>query len=176
MSLVLISPELRQGLQAAFAAMFNVEAAAACRELGIPPIAFNWERAAKLPKTCFVGNRSFEDLRDFEGADFPAVSWWMGSGQDLNTESPRRFSGIISAGWRFFCAVPGRSSRGLTEQREAVEAAMGALVVSVNLDHGAYRKDLVWGDPVDYKWLDQDSKHVGWVQEIQFNASFEVNV
>lgn len=171
-----ISRALRMGLAAGFAVGFNAELRAACEEFGVPPFSFNWGRDKERPQNSYDGSWTYEELLQFCEPDFPVVTWWMGPGRDENREKPRRFSGPVEARWRFFLAVRGKSNAGLVDMREAVEAALQATLVAIDVPEGRYRKDLAWGDPTERQWIDQDDKHVGWVQVVDFNASFEVNV
>jgi hypothetical protein len=104
------------------------------------------------------------------------VSWWIGQGADLNINKPKAFSGQVQAMWRFFLAVKGKYATGLQPMREATESALLATLLNSNFAPCCYRKDLASSDPLGQQWVDQDGKNVGWVQEIQYQASFEVNV
>jgi hypothetical protein len=175
MSVVSATGALTDSLSGALVLAFNPALVERCTALRIKAFPINWSRASEGPNNCFEGSWSFDELLEFEVPAFPAVCWWIGGGQDLNLQKPRTFSGRVEARWRLIAAVRGMSNRGLAAQRDAFETALLATLLSMG-DAG-YNKDLVWGDPVEQQWIDQSAaKHVGWVQEVNYTASFEVNV
>lgn len=176
MSAVQVSRAVRLAVEARFGLLFNDALVNACIEFGVPvawmpPINFA-EDAAGL-KNFYRGDWSLEGLSTYCEPDWPAVAMWTGEGQDQSNEKPRKFSGVLAVYWRFFLVVPGLRRAGLTDMREAVEAAMIATLEPEGIQ---YRGDLSWTPLTEQTILGQDEKHFGWLQQVTYNASFEVNV
>lgn len=167
---------LRQALEARFIADFNSNLAAACREFGIDSAyAISFDEASDTAQNFYRGNRTLDSLNLHQEPELPALAMWIGPGQDQKIEKPRTFSGPVQACWRFFLAVQGLRKMGLTDLREATEAAMVA-TLDPEIPDAGYRGDLLWQPLQEQIWLDQDANHRGWVQELEFQATFEVNL
>lgn len=180
MSAVQVSRLVRLALEARWENAFNERLAVACAEFGIFPLAYtiNFEQLVDQPQNFYRGNRTLDALVQLQEPDLPALAMWADTGGNLppgQREMPRKFSGVVFAGWRFFLMVQGLRSAGLVDLREATEAAM---VDTLDPEFSGinYRGDLNWQAPPEQVWLDQDDRHVGFVQVIEFQASFGVNV
>lgn len=181
MSAVQVSRYLRINLEDRFASIFNDALAGACEEFEIPELvyAINFEQAPPgEPQNFFRGNRSLDSIMQLQEPELPALAMWTGAGGNFGPgerQMPRTFSGLVVAGWRFFLAVRGLRSTGLVDLREATEAAM-ITTIDREFSGVSYRGDLSWNPPPEQTWLDRDEQLVGFVQEIEFQASFGVNV
>ncbi|HYX47871.1 MAG TPA: hypothetical protein VE820_13765 [Sphingomicrobium sp.] len=160
---------------ARFDALFNDSLTTACAEFGIGDLSYAIDFSQSLGvQNFFEGNRSFEGLLFHHEPTFPAVAFWIGPGQDRQLAKPRKFSGEITAYWRFWFAVEGRLKPGLVDLREATESAM-IQTLDPEMPGFGYH-GLGWNDINEQVWLDQEQKAIGYVQEIVYSASFEVNV
>jgi hypothetical protein len=173
-SSIQVSRFLRLNLLARFEALFNYQLAAACTEFGIGDLAYQIDFAQSEVQNFFQGNRSFESLLFHHEPEFPALAFWIGPGQDRQLAKPRKFSGELTAYWRFWFAVQGRLTPGLIDLREATESAM---IQTLDLEMPGFGyAGLGWDNITEQAWLDQDQNQIGYVQEVQFSAIFEVNV
>ena len=173
MSVVQVSRKLRLALEAQFAGLFNTLLADACTEFGID--AFRIDFAGEELQNFYRGERTIESLLAHEIPELPALAMWVGEGQDQNIEKPRRFAGPVAVYWRFWLLVVGVQTAGLTDLREAVEAAIiGTL--DPELPGLVYRGDLEWKPLGEQQLFNQDEQHFGWVQQVTYSASFEVCV
>lgn len=178
-SVIQVSRQLRLGLEEQFAASFNGNLDLACGEFYISNLAFRiaWNEpegddSDGQLQNFYRGDRTFQELLEFEEPDFPALAMWTGEFQDEQNEHYRVFSGKVSAYWRFFLFVKGVRQDGLVALREAVESAMLATLDPelTGMTYYGLRGDL---QPTQ-KFLDQDSCHVGWLQEVNYSTTFEV--
>jgi hypothetical protein len=179
MSSIQVSRLLRLALETRFAGEFNANLAQACTDFGIDGLIYlvNFTEADSSPQNFFRGNWNLDGLMQLREPDLPALTMWTGPGAQYGPgqrEMPRNFSGFVFAYWRFFLAVQGRAS-GLTDLREATESAMVATLVD-EFSEVTYRGDLAWQPLNEQVWLDRDNQAVGFVQEVEYQASFEVNV
>jgi hypothetical protein len=178
MASVQISRALRLAVEQRCADMFNDALASACSDFGISELAYAISFGGGDPQNFYRGNRTLEQLVQMQEPDFPAVAMWTGLGGPLpqgEREFPRTFSGAVFVGWRFFVAVKGLRSTGLVDLCEATESALVATLAPEFSEVG-YRGDLYWQSPPELIWVDQDRNHVGFIQEIEFQASFRVSV
>jgi hypothetical protein len=177
---VQVSRLLRIALEYRWGAVFNGNLQTAIDDFSITALGYqiNFAENPELPQNFYRGDWSLENLLKFREPDPPILTMWIGVGAQYGAgqrEMPRTFSGFVFAHWRFFLAVKGLSSAGLTDLREATESAMVATLAD-EFSEVTYRGDLAWQAPNPQIWLDQDNQHVGFVQEIEFQASFEVSV
>ena len=206
MSIISPSNFLRTALESQFAAVFNSNLAAAYGSFGpgIPPYAINFSlddlSNPDLPQNYFPWNKSIDTVEQKDEPDFPAMCMWIGTGADAgsspNAPKPSIFAGQITAHWRFWLYVPtaiadmgtDHSSGGplfpvrsqtaqklLVPMREATEAALIATLTGLP-DSLGFRRDLSWQPPAEGQWMDMAQNLVGWLQEIEFNANFEVQL
>lgn len=180
MSAVQVSRLVRLTVEERFSTAFNGALAVACTEFLIDSLAYqiDFEQTEGGLQNFYRGNRTLEELMRLQEPDLPALAMWTGQGGNYppgQREMPRTFSGVVGVGWRFFLAVRGLRNTQLVDLCEATEAAMIATLdeefVGIN-----YRGDLSWQSPPEQIWVDQDEAHVGFVQEMEFQASFGVNV
>ncbi|HXS98621.1 MAG TPA: hypothetical protein VN736_28690 [Candidatus Limnocylindrales bacterium] len=168
---------LHEELLAALTGGFNDYLATAAGQIGVPAYALNWSKDPDGKLNCFEGEWLFAELIDMWEPVFPAVAWWVAAGADQNVEKGRAFSGRIQVAFRFFLGTKGKHNTDKLEGwRYATEAAIVATLRAMVNAPCAYSKDISWSDPVPLDWLDRDSKHIGWVKQVDFRASFEVNV
>ncbi len=189
MSAIEVGRAVRTALEARFGALFNEELAAACDEFLVGDLKFAIEFGDEEPSTdadeampptqnYYRGDRTLEDLLQHDEPDLPALAMWVGEGKNRDFDAVQSgrmfFSGVVAVYWRWFLFVPMRKE-GMVELAEAVQHAMLATLepelISLN-----YRGDLSWGNPIEAKWTSQDAERFGWVQEILYTATFEVNV
>jgi hypothetical protein len=180
MSTVIVSRLVRQALETQFTSSFNSDLSTACGDFGISSLAYslNFGYSTSLPQNYFHGNWSLEDLLRFHEPILPALTMWTGEGGQYpagQREMPRDFSGYVFAHWRFFLAIQGRVSFGLTDLREATESAVLSALIP-EFSPITYRGDLAWQATPPREWTDADEKQAGFVQEVEYQASFEVNV
>lgn len=178
MSAVQVSRFVRVALEQRFQLDFNERLAVACLEFGATRYAVNFEQLSDQPQNYYRGNRTLDLLLQFQEPDLPAVAMWTGVAGNYEPgrrEMPRKFSGAVFVGWRFFLSVRGRSSAGLVDLCEATEAAM---VDTLDPEFSGinYHGDLNWNPQPELQWIDQDEQQVGFVQVVEFQASFGVNV
>jgi len=162
---------------------YNDLLAEACQEFQVKPYRINFDQVDYgntdlAPQNFYEGNRTLAELSLYLEPDFPALTFWTGEGGELPPGQRNQgilFSGWVAAHWRFFLSVKGLRSRGLVDLQEATQSAMIAMLDD---EFGGfnYRGDLAWQAPPEQVWLDQDSNHVGFIQEIEFSGTFEVNV
>ncbi len=171
---VQVSRALRLNLLARFGALFNQNLADACADFGIGDLAYAIDFSQSLLQNFFEGNRSFESLLFHHEPVFPALTFWIGPGQDRQLAKPRKFSGELTACWRFWFAARGRLQSSLVDLREATESAL-ILTLDPEMSGFGYH-GLGWNGINEQAWLDQDQNTVGYVQEIEYQALFEVNV
>jgi hypothetical protein len=180
MSSVQVSRLLRLALETTFAADFTTYLSAACADFGISDLAYriNFAETTGAPQNFYRGDWTLAGLVATREPELPALAMWTGEGGQYGPgqrEMPRTFSGFVFVHWRFFLAIPGLRRAELTDLREATESAMVALLATVVSDV-TYRGDLAWHALPEQVWLDQDQHAVGFVQEVEYQASFEVNV
>jgi hypothetical protein len=180
MSSIQVSRLLRLALETSFGADFTTYLSAACVDFGIPDLAYaiNFQESADAPQNFYRGDWTLDGLMATREPELPALAMWTGEGGQYGAgqrEMPRAFSGFVFAHWRFFLSVPGSRRTELTDLREATESAMVVLLATVVSDV-TYRGDLAWHALPEQVWLDQDQHAVGFVQEVEYQASFEVNV
>jgi len=184
MSVLQVSRLVRMELKERFSADFNDNLAAACTEFGIPGFALNFAQDPSGLQNFYEGNRSLDSLNLHQEPDLSAMTMWTGEGRPFGLgerEMPRSFSGEVLAHWRFFLAIPGLRATGLVDLREAVEAAVLA-TLTPEWSGLAYRGNLGWQSLNEQIWLDLDSnpdgtpQPRGWIQEVEYVASFEVNI
>ena len=180
MSSIQVSRLLRLALESSFAADFAGYLAAACSDFGIPDLAYeiNFREFEDAPQNFYRGDWTLDGLVATREPELPALAMWTGEGGQYGAgqrEMPRTFSGFVFVHWRFFLSIPGSRRTELTDLREATESAMVALLATVVSDV-PYRGDLAWHALPEQVWLDQDQHAVGFVQEVEYQASFEVNV
>ncbi|HEY2014639.1 MAG TPA: hypothetical protein VGH38_14110 [Bryobacteraceae bacterium] len=177
MSTIKISRLLRLALKERLSSDFNGVLQEACSEFGIEPYSLNFSQDSLLGlQNFYEGNRSLDDLNLHQEPDLPAMTMWTGEGGQYGPgqrSMPTTFSGSVTAHWRFFLSVKGLRSTGLIDLREATEAAMVALLAE-EFSEFTYRGDLSWQPLNEQIWLDQDAQHLGFVQQIEYTASFEV--
>lgn len=181
MSVVQVSRTLRLALLQRFSNVFNGALQAACAEFQVdPPYSLNFLQASNGPQNFYEGNRSFDALNLLQEPDLPAMTMWTGEAIPYGPgqrQLPSIFSGSVLAHWRFFLSVKGLRSIGLIDLREATESAMIAtLADEFSMPDCVYRGDIAWQALQEQQWVDQDSQHVGFMQPIEFSASFEVNL
>jgi hypothetical protein len=169
---------LRLALESRFSSDFNPNLAAAWAEIGIvglQPYSISFDEAGSI-QNFYRGNRTLDSLWTHQEPELPALAMWIGPGQNQTIQKPRMFSGPVTACWRFFLAVQGLRKAGLTDMREATEAAMVA-TLDPEIPSVGYRGDLLWQPVQEQIWLDLDSQtQRGWVQEVEFQATFEVDL
>ncbi len=180
MSTIQVSRLVRQSLEETFATQFSPFLAEACGDFGIPDLAYliNFQDFAEAPQNFFRGDWTLAGLMATREPDVPGLAMWTGEGGQYGAgqrEMPRTFSGFVFAHWRFFLFIPGSRRVQLTDLREATEAAMVA-TLALAVSDVLYRGDLAWHALPEQVWLDQDQQAVGFVQEVEYQASFEVNV
>lgn len=180
MSAIQVSRLARLALEARWQNEFNATLASVCQEYGVfdPAYEINFAELKERPQNFYRGNWTLDSLQALREPVLPALAMWTGEGTPYGPgqrEMPRSFSGFVVGHWRFFLLVRGRSSAKLTDLREATESAMLA-TLQAEFTEMTYRADLAWQPLPEQTWLDQDDKHVGFVQELEFQASFEVNV
>jgi hypothetical protein len=177
MSAIQVSRLVRLGVEERFAAQFNGLLVEACLEFGIPELgyAINFTEEPSQPQNFYRGDRTLESLSLHQEPDLPALVMWTGEGQNLKLEMPREFSGRVACYWRFLLSINGVRSTGLVDLREATEAAMAGTLAG-EFDDVGYLGDLAWQSLQEQQILDQDQRHFGWVQEVTYSATFEVNV
>lgn len=139
-------------------------------EVLLPPI--NFEGATDGLKNYWRGEWSQEDLAQMD-PDWPALAFWVGDLADLKFQKPRRFSGALTAFWRWFLVVPGITRDVLTDLRECTEAATLATVASPGL---GYLGDLKWTGVEKRNVLADDDRLFGWSLVVTYQATFEVHV
>lgn len=184
---VQVSRLLRQALEDRFTLDFNANLQAACDDFGITGLGYqvnfgqpdgNTAPDVLQPQNFYRGNWSLENLFALREPILPALAMWIGEGGQYGPgqrEMPRTFSGFIFAHWRFFLAIQGGRRSGLTDLREATESAM-VQTLTAEFSVATYRGDLAWQAVPEQVWLDQDQQSLGFVQEVEYQASFEVNV
>jgi hypothetical protein len=176
-----ISRLLRLALESRWSADWNPAIRDACTEFGIGDLAYqvNFAGIDQEPQNFYRGNWTLESLTEFMEPELPGLAMWIGPGVPHGPgerQMPRVWDGIVTAGWRYFLRVPGRRTLAdLTNLREATESAMVA-VLAMEFSEVTYRGDLVWQALPELVWLDQDNQRAGWVQEVEYSASFEVTV
>src|SRR5262249_32800381 len=151
---------------------------AACADFGMPDLAYaiNFSGASEGAQNFYRGNRTLEHLMSLQEPELPVLSMWTGPGVPVGygeRQMSTIWDGVIVAGWRFVVAIKGLRSTGLVDLCEATEAAMIA-TLAPEFSRITYRGDLSWQGPPELKWVDEDAEHVGWIQEIEFQASFRV--
>ena len=173
----IVSPSrfVREALRDAIGATFNAALLSACDQFGVGAYTYALNLFEGKPRNFFEGNRTLDELVLHGEPDLPACTMWTGDGQDQNLQKPRTFSGVVMGHWRFFLAINGLRSTGLISLREATEAALIATLLTLG-DDTAYRKDITWGTLPEQVWLDRDQKAVGFIQEFEVQAGFEVNL
>jgi hypothetical protein len=182
-----VSRLLRLALEDRFVADFNTNLNAACHDFAIDDLAYkinfteadgqNFTEADGQPQNFYRGNWTLDSLIALREPDLPALAMWTGEGAQYGPgerQMPRTFSGFVFAHWRFFLAVKGRRE-GLTDLREATESAMIS-TLDAEFSGTGYRGDLAWQALPDQIWIDQDQKAVGFGQQVEYQASFEVQV
>jgi hypothetical protein len=179
-SAIQVSRLVRLALEERWSAQFNDALAEIHLEYEIfdPAYRINFAEVAEQPQNFYRGAWSLEDLLRFREPDLPVMCLAVGSGIPYPPgirSMPRAFSGYVGAQWRFYLAIRGRSGEKLTALREATEAAMLATIQG-EFSEITYRGDLSWQPLLEEPWLDQDNKHAGFVQQVDYSASFEVNV
>ncbi len=179
MSVPAASRTVRLAVEEQFTGAFNAALLEACGEYGIGDLAYaiNWNYAVDLPQNFYRENWTLDTLLELREPVFPALAMWTGNGAEYEAgrrSMPRTFSGFVFVHWRFFLAINGLRTSGLTPLREATESAMLACL-EPELSEITYRKDLAWLDADPRVWLDQDQNNVGFLQQVEFQASFEVN-
>jgi hypothetical protein len=177
--MVPLSPSqvVRIAIEARFSALFNDALVTACEEFGIPDLAFavNFGNVPEMNlSNYFRQERTLDTIEGKVDLDLPALAMWVGDAQDFKTEKGRTFSGTVGAYWRFWLFGEMNESR-LVELREAVEAAM-IMVLEPEFSEFGYRGDLSWRQLGEQEVFGQDEAHFGWRQEVNFTASFEVNL
>ena len=180
MSSIQVSRLVRLALEATFASEFTPLVTAACTDFGIPDLAYaiNIQGFADAPQNFYRGDWTLDGLMATREPELPALAMWTGEGGQYGAgqrEMPRTFSGFVFAHWRFFLLIPGSRRTELTDLREATESAMVATLATVVTDV-LYRGDLAWHALPEQVWFDQDQQAVGFAQEVEYQASFEVNV
>ena len=177
---VQVSRLLRIALEYRWAAVFNSNLSAAIDDFAIPTLGYqiNFGELPELPQNFYRGAWELDTLMALREPDLPVLAMFTGTGGQYGAgqrEMPRVFSGFVFAHWRFFLSIKGLRSTGLEDLREATESAMVA-TLDQEFSEVTYRGDLVWQAPNPQVWLDQDEHHVGFVQQIEYQASFEVQV
>jgi hypothetical protein len=175
-----VSRLLRLAVETGFASGFNTLLSAACTDFDIADLAYqiNFAEDDAEPANFYRGDWTLDGLIARREPDLPALAIWTGEGGSYGPgqrEMPRTFSGFVFVHWRFFLFVQGSRRAGLTDLREATESAMVAMLAT-DFSGVTYRGDLAWHAVPEQTWLDQDQQAVGFVQEVEYQASFEVNV
>lgn len=183
MSAIQVSRLLRTGLKTQFQAQFNSALSAACLEFGIADLTYtiNWNQQSGSPQNFFEGANylTYDTLLKQREPDLPALAMWVGEGGNRNIalpSMPRIFDGQVTAYWRFFLFVPGFRSTGLVDLREATEAAMLS-TLNTQFTQFVYLGNVQWQALPElaisaYDLPDGDQ--TGWVQEVNYSATFEV--
>jgi hypothetical protein len=176
MSAVQVSRLLRVELEARFASLYNDAVSAACTEFGIADLSYaiNFAEASSLPQNFYRGEWTMESLMLRE-PEFPCMAMWVGAGRDDRRSKPRSFSGVVAVYWRVWLSIVGIRKGGLVDLREATEAAMIA-TLDPELPSLGYVGDLEWAPLGEQQLLSQDEQHFGWIQQVTYSATFEVNV
>jgi hypothetical protein len=175
MSAIQISRAVRLAVEARFAELFNDAVWSAALEFGVDELmipTINFAEYPDVPQNFYRGVWTLDDMQTRQTPDWPAMCMWVGEGQDQKTQKPRVFSGVVAVYWRFWLVVEGLKRAGLIDLREAVESAM---VWTLHPEGLGYRGDLSWGQLVEQSILGQDEQHYGWLQEVTYTASFEVD-
>lgn len=180
MPAVQVSRFLRLNLEARFGVIFNDALADACEEFGIADLVYNinFDQAPSAPQNFFRGNRSLDNLLAMQEPTLPGLAMWVGEGAEYTPgqrEMPRVFSGAVFAHWRFFLSVKGLRNVGLTDLREATEAAM-VTTIAPEFSGVNYRSDLAWQALDEQLWRDEDQEFAALVQVVEYQASFGVNI
>ena len=180
MSSIMVSRLLRLEVEGRLADSFNGNLATACADCDISALAYvlNFAEADGDPQNFYRGDWTLDGLVAFKEPDLPALTLWVGEGNAYGPgqrEMPRTFSGSVVVHWRFFLSIRGSRAAGLTDLREATESAMVSTLAE-EFSGVTYRGDLAWQTLPPQTWLDRDDQAVGFVQEVEFQASFEVNV
>lgn len=180
MSSIQVSRLLRLAVETGFAADFTTYLTAACADFGISDLGYqiNFAESDAAPQNFYRGDWTLDGLVARREPELPALAIWTGEGGSYGAgqrEMPRSFSGFVFVHWRFFLFVQGSRRAGLTDLREATESAMVAMLATY-FSGLTYRGDLAWHAIPEQVWLDQDQQAVGFAQEVEYQASFEVNV
>lgn len=177
-----ISPSriLRTDLEEQFAEEFTPALKDACGTFGISNLEYeiNFREADGLNQNFYRKNWNLAEILQFYEPVFPSLCMWTSEGGEYGPgvrSTPRTFSGFVYVYWRFFLSINGLRSAGLTDLREATESAILAVLVP-ELNAVTYRKDLVWEAIDPQIWTDRDGQNVGFIQQVDYKASFEVNV
>lgn len=173
---VQVSRLVRSALDTRFLLAFNGLLFAACQEFDIEAYTINFAGASELPQNFYRGNRTLDTLNLTQEPDLPALAMWTSEGAQYGAgqrQMPTTFSGAVFAHWRFFLSVKGLRSTGLVDLREATESAMIA-VLADEFSDVIYRGDLAWQPLNEQIWLDQSEQQAGFIQEVEYQASFEV--
>lgn len=160
-----------------FSGPFNEFLMEACVAFGAEPFQLNLGLSAEEPQNFYEGNRSWSSLSLYQEPELPAMTMWTGEIGEYPygvRSMPRIFHGPVIAHWRFWLSVKGLRSTGLIDLREATESAMLA-VLNEEFTSCAYQKNLGCLPLIEQQWVDQDQNHVGWVQEVEYSAGFEVS-
>ncbi len=178
MAAIQVSRRVRRALEARWAEQFNGYLAAVCLEYEIyaPAYQINFTEVPEQPQNFYRGNWTLDALQSLREPVLPVMSMWVGEGAMYGPgqrQMPCAFSGFVVAHWRFFLSIKGRSSAKLADLREATESAMMA-TLQAEFSEMTYRGDLAWQALQEQIWVDQDQHHLGFVQELEFQASFEV--
>ena len=180
---------LRDTLEDQFAAVYNPNLAAACMDRQCTDLAYEIvfvDEGAVTPAVAqnfYRADKSLDTLEQKDEPDLPAMAMWIGPGIDMRAspESPKpsNFYGRVTAYWRIWLFAPGSTKQvqeSLTPLREATESAMIATLNGGLPDDLGFRGDLSWGLPKEATWVDMDQQLVGWVQELEYTASFDVQL
>lgn len=176
-----ISPSriLRLDLEEQFADAFTPALKDACGAFGISNLEYeiNFRQADGLNQNFYRKTWTLTELMEFYEPVFPALCMWTNQGGEYGPgvrSTPRTFSGFVFVYWRFFLSFNGLRSEGLTDLREATESALLEVLVP-ELNSVTYRKDLAWSALDPQVWQDRDGQNVGFIQVVDYQASFEVN-
>lgn len=170
---------LRLALLDRFTQDFNRNLQAACEEFGIPELNFtiNFARDAIEPQNYYDFPEDFQRLIDHREPDFPVFEMWVDDWLDQHIEKPRDFSGTVRAQWRVFLSVDGFRKTGFFAQlREALDSALIVTLRAGLANSVVSRGDLSRSPAIDLEWLDQDENTVHWIQQVDYSATFEVQI
>jgi hypothetical protein len=172
-----VSRLLRAALKDRFVYAFNGNLAEACAAVKAPAFVINFTGGE--PQNFYESPFALNSLLAKVEPTLPALGMWTGEGVPYGPglrEMPCNWHGAVRAYWRFFLLAPGMTEddRGaLIGLREAVESAMIA-TLAPELSEVTYRGDLGWDRLDEIEYWGADETQIGWVQEVNYSATFEV--
>lgn len=174
-----VSRTVRLGVLGQLAANFNAALAQAGDDAGVPGFAYyiNFDGSSDR-QNFYQGDRTLESLSTHQEPDLPALTFWTGEGQPYGPgqrEMPSAWSGVVAVYFRFFLFVPGVRASGLVDMRETTEAALIS-VLAQDVQGLRYMGDLGWQALNEQQLYDVEDQFVGWVQEVTYQAHFEVTI